>query len=95
MQQDIMQSPAHYDPNQLLDALIAHLNLKNDAALSNVLHVARPILASIRQRSLGISAWLLLRMSEISNLSIADLRRMMGDQRTRMRVATARIRRHG
>lgn len=88
-----MHCPAQYDPNQLLDALIAHLNLKNDAALSNALHVARPILASIRQRSLGVGAWLLLRMSEISNLSIADLRQMMGDQRTRMRVATARTRR--
>ena len=92
MQQNVMHAPAQYDPNQLLDALIAHLNLKNDAALSNALNVARPVLAAIRQRSTGVGAWLLLRMSEISNLSIADLRRIMGDQRARMRVATSRIR---
>lgn len=94
---DIMQipfpmPPANYDPNQLLDALLARLNLKNDAALSRALDVARPVLASIRQRSLGIGAWLLVRMAEISDLSIADLRRLMGDQRARLRVPTRRMR---
>ena len=31
-----------YDPNRLLDTLIQHLNLKNDAALSRALEVAPP-----------------------------------------------------
>ena len=73
--------------------MLARLELKNDAALSRVLDVARPVIASIRQRSLGIGAWLLLRMAEASNLSIADLRSLMGDQRTRLRVATGPLRR--
>ena len=90
---DFPPPPATYDPNQLFDALIKHLDLKNDAALSRALDVARPVITRIRQRSLGIGAWLLLRMAEISNLSIADLRKLMGDQRARLRVATARIRR--
>ena len=89
-----MNTPAsHYDPNQLLDALLARLELKNDAALSRALDVARPVLFSIRQRSLGVGAWLLLRMAEVSNLSVADLRSLMGDQRARLRVATGPMRR--
>ncbi len=84
---------AKYDPNPLLDALIARLNLKNDAALCHALDIARPILAQIRHRALGIGAWLLQRMSEVSKLSIAELRRMMGDQRSRLRVAVARTKR--
>ena len=82
-----------YNPNQLLDALLQRLNLKNDAALSHALDVARPVLANIRKGSLGIGVWLLQRMAEISNLSIADLRRLMGDQRSRLRVATALLHR--
>lgn len=84
---------SHYDPNHLLDVLLARLELKNDAALSRVLDVARPVLVSIREQSLGVGAWLLLRMAEASNLSIADLRRLMGDQRARLRVATGPVRR--
>ena len=88
-----LRSPAViYNPNQLLDALLKRLNLKNDAALSHALDVARPVLANIRKGSLGIGVWLLQRMAEISNLSIAELRRLMGDQRTRLRVATACLR---
>lgn len=86
-------SPATYDPNQLLDMLLVQLGLKNDAALSRVLDVARPVLTGIRLGTLGVGAWLLIRISEVSGLSIADLRRVMGDQRQRLRVATARARR--
>ena len=37
-----------YDPNRLLDTLIRHLNLKNDAALSRALEVAPPVISKIR-----------------------------------------------
>jgi hypothetical protein len=83
--------PSHYDPNQLFDTLISRLNLKNDAGLSRALNVARPVIASIRQGVLGIGAWMLLRMAEISQLSITDLRQLMGDQRTKLRVLAARV----
>lgn len=92
MQMEMTVPISQYDPNHLLDVLLARLELKNDAALSRALDVARPVLASIRQRSLGVGAWLLLRMAEASNLSIADLRSLMGDQRARLRVATGPIR---
>lgn len=94
MHMTLLPNPASYDPNQLLDMLLLRLNLKNDAALSRVLHVARPVLTGIRLGTLGVGAWLLIRISEVSGLSIADLRLMMGDQRQRLRVATALVRRN-
>ena len=90
--ENLMQNNA-YDPNNLVDSLLETLRLKNDAALSRLLDVARPVLTGIRLRTLGIGAWLLIRISEVSGLSIADLRRTMGDQRQRLRVATACTRR--
>ena len=50
----------------------------------------RPVLTGIRLGTLGVGAWLLIRISEVSGMSIDDLRRIMGDQRQRLRVATAR-----
>lgn len=89
------KTPLHYDPNPLLDALIQRLNLKDDAALCRLLDVARPVLVRIRARSQAIGAWLLQRMAEISDLSIAELRCLMGDQRVRLRVATGMRRKVG
>ena len=86
-------SSATYDPNLLLDVLLRQLGLKNDAALSRMLGVARPVLTGIRCGTVAVGAWLLVRISEVSGLSIADLRRLMGDQRLRLRVTSVRLRR--
>ena len=68
---------AEYDPNRLLDAIIARLRLKNDAALSRALEVAPPVISKIRHNTLPIGATLLLRMHEESNFSIRELRELM------------------
>ena len=68
---------AEYDPNRLLDAIIAKLRLKNDAALSRVLEVAPPVISKIRHNTLPIGATLLLRMHEESEFSIRELRELM------------------
>jgi hypothetical protein len=68
---------AEYDPNRVLDAIIARLRLKNDAALSRVLEVAPPVISKIRHRTLPIGATLLLRMHEESEFSIRELRELM------------------
>ncbi|RSZ56044.1 hypothetical protein HF313_09210 [Massilia atriviolacea] len=67
-----------YDPNAVLDAIIERLQLKNDAALSRALEVAPPVISKIRHRTLPIGATILLRMHEISDFSIRELRAMMG-----------------
>jgi hypothetical protein len=68
-----------YDPNNLLDALIEKLSLKNDAALSRALEVAPPVISKIRHRRLPVGASLLIRMQ--------DLRILMGDRRDKFRIS--------
>jgi hypothetical protein len=76
-----------YDPDQLLESLIGKLNLKNDAALSRALEVSPPVISKIRHRRLPVTASLLIRMHEVSNLSIKDLRNLMGDRRDKFRIS--------
>jgi hypothetical protein len=77
----------NYDPNNLLESLIEKLNLKNDAALSRALEVAPPLISKIRHRRLPVGASLLIRMHEVSDLSIRDLRHLMGDRRNKFRIS--------
>jgi plasmid maintenance system antidote protein VapI len=86
---DASQKPGQfqYDPNNLLESLIEKLNLKNDAALSRALEVAPPLISKIRHRRLPVGASLLIRMHEVSDLSIKDLRALMGDRRNKFRIS--------
>ncbi|MET3118854.1 hypothetical protein AAKU64_003089 [Undibacterium sp. GrIS 1.8] len=68
-----------YNPNHLFDTLIKQLHLKNDAALSQELGVSAPIISKIRHRRLPVGSSLLIRMHEVSGLSIKELRCLMGD----------------
>lgn len=79
-------SEINYDPDNLLNTIIKKLSLKNDAALSRVLEVAPPVVSKIRHRRLPIGASLLIRMYEVSDVSIKDLRALMGDRRAKFRV---------
>jgi hypothetical protein len=83
---DLKSEDFNYDPNNLLDTLIKQLNLKNDAALSRSLEVAPPVISKIRHRHLPVGASLLIRMHEISDVSIKDLRALMGDRRDKFRL---------
>ena len=76
-----------YDPNNLLDSLIEKLHLKNDAALSRALEVAPPVISKIRHRRLPVGASLLIRMHEVSNLTIRELRVLMGARREKFRIS--------
>jgi hypothetical protein len=76
-----LSEQATYDPNHLLDALIEKLQLKNDAALAHLLEVGPPVLSYIRHRRLPIGPMMLIRMHEVSGLSIRELRVLMGDHR--------------
>ncbi|MGI4847949.1 MAG: hypothetical protein ACRYGK_07410 [Janthinobacterium lividum] len=79
--------PLEYDPDQLLASLLVKLNLKNDAALSRALEVAPPVISKIRHRRLPVGASMLIRMHEVTDLSIRDLRGLMGDRRKRFRIS--------
>jgi hypothetical protein len=87
MEHDTMQSIQRYDPDQLLASLIGKLNLKNDAALSRALEVSPPVISKIRHRRLPVTASLLIRMHEVSALTISELRGLMGDRRGKFRIS--------
>ena len=76
-----------YNPDHLLEALIQRLHLKNDAALSRALEVAPPVISKIRHRRLPVGASLLIRMHEVSEMSISELRELMGDRRGKYRIS--------
>ncbi|MES2932300.1 MAG: hypothetical protein V4805_02270 [Pseudomonadota bacterium] len=76
-----------YDPDRLLDSLRNKLRLKNDAALSRALEVAPPVISKIRHRRLPVGGTLLIRMHEVSELSIKELRTLMGDRREKFRMS--------
>ena len=79
---------AIYNPDRLLDAIIAKLKLKNDAALSRALEVAPPVISKIRHRTLPVGATILLRMHEVSDFSIRELKALMGSP-DRMKAPSA------
>jgi hypothetical protein len=84
-----LTSQVTYNPDNLLDSLIERLNLKNDAALSRALEVAPPVISKIRHRRLPVGASMLIRMHEVSNMDIRELRELMGDRRTKYRLSDA------
>lgn len=75
-----------YDPNHLLDTIIEHLELRNDAALSRVLGVEAPMISKIRHRRVPVGASFLIRIHEVTDISILELRALMGDQRKCFRI---------
>jgi hypothetical protein len=78
-----------YNPNKLLDAMLEKLELKNDAALSRALEIAPPLISKIRHRRLPVGASMLIRMHEVSNLSVMELRELLGDRRAKFRISSA------
>lgn len=75
-----------YDPNKLIDFLRAELKCGTDSALASKLEVAPPIISKVRHRKLPIGAGLLIRMHEETEISIHDLRNLMGDRRKKFRM---------
>lgn len=84
-----------YNPNKFLDTMRENLRLKNDAALSRTLEVGPPVISKIRHGRLPVGGALLIRMHEVTGLSIADLRFSLGDRRTKFRVSDAQGRPRG
>jgi hypothetical protein len=89
MANQTIDSQESYNPNNLLDTLIQKLSLKNDAALSRALEVAPPVISKIRHRRLPVGASMLIRMHEVSAMSVRELRDLMGDRRQKYRLSDA------
>lgn len=78
-----------YDPARLFDTVRQRLQLHSDKALAKALKIAPPLLANLRQRVLPVSGSLLLRIQDVSGIAVAELQRVLGDRRRRMRLALA------
>jgi hypothetical protein len=70
-----------------LDALIEKLRLKNDVALSRMLSVTPTIISKIRHRRMPVGGAILIRMHEESELTITELRALLGDRRKKFRIS--------
>jgi len=76
-----------YNPNHLLDALMQHLGISSDGALSRRLKIARDVIANIRRGTVPVCASMLLWMQEASGIDVNELRRLMGDRRAKYRLS--------
>jgi transcriptional regulator with XRE-family HTH domain len=65
------------DANGLLDALLQRYGLKNDAALCRVLDVQPCLMSKIRHGKQRISADMMLRIHEVFDMPIAEMRTLM------------------
>jgi len=79
-----------YDPELLLNALLASMHLTEDAELAKRLRMDKRLLGQIRMRRLQISGSMLMLMQEASGITIAELRRILGDRRGTSRMACKR-----
>lgn len=75
-----------YDPNNLIDAVTQKLALKNDAAVARALKVETPIIEKVRSNNLPLGGYLLMRLREVTGLSVTDLQDLMGDRRRKFRM---------
>ena len=72
-----------YTPNHMLDTLMEKLGVKSDAALARALNVPPSTISKVRHKQVGVNSTLLLAAHEATELSIRELRLLMGDIHTR------------
>jgi len=77
---------AGYAPGRLLDAIKARLKLKTDSDLSRYLEVGAPLVSKMRSSRCGLSAGFLIRAQEACGFEIAEMRRLCGDRRAKIRI---------
>lgn len=76
-----------YDPNRLLDAVKEAMKLESDLALAELLDVPHVVISQIRHRGYPMAPSILIRIHEVSSLSIREMREIIGDRRKRVRTS--------
>jgi hypothetical protein len=67
-----------YDPNALFDSLITIYKLRNDSALAKMLGVGAPVICKARNKTSSITGELLIRIWDITGITVDELRAMAG-----------------
>ena len=75
-----------YNPELLLNELMDRMHLKEDAELAKRLRMDKRLLGQIRERRLQVSGSMLMQMQEATGITIAELRRILGDRRSKSRM---------
>lgn len=78
-----------YSPERLLDDLKARFSLNSDSKLAKKLSVSPAVISRIRHRQSTISGTLLIRIHELTNATVSEVRNLMGDRRRQLRVSTS------
>ncbi|MES2536144.1 MAG: hypothetical protein V4632_09760 [Pseudomonadota bacterium] len=76
-----------YDTSHLFDSVLDQLNLPDDAALSDLLGVAPSVISDIRHMQLPLEPAMLIRIHELTGISIIGLRNILGDRRRKLRFS--------
>jgi hypothetical protein len=76
-----------YDSNHLLDSILDRLQLPDDTALCEALDVDESVISDLRELRREVDAALLIRMHELTDISIVGLRNILGDRRRKARFA--------
>ncbi len=76
-----------YSPAHLLNEISRLLSVRNDSQLANRLDVTCTRLSRVRNGHTPLTAALLIRMHEVTELDIATLLRLLGDRRGRFRIS--------
>lgn len=77
----VQRDNPHYDPEMLLDTIMRLLGARNDRQLATMLDVTPPQICKIRKRRLSVTPALLISMHEETDLTMRQLRALMGDYR--------------
>jgi hypothetical protein len=72
-----------YTPNHLLDILMDLLGAKSDAALARKLDVPPSTISKVRHKQVAVNSDLLLAAHELTEISIRELRDLMGDTKSK------------
>jgi hypothetical protein len=75
---DAVTGAAGCNHGPMLDALMLSLKVTTDADLSRKLMVPPPVISKLRNNKIGVSAGLLVRIHDVTGMSINKVRTMMG-----------------
>lgn len=78
-----------YDPNRLLDSLAAWMNVSGDKTLSRKLGLSTGVLRNLRCGRVSMRPSILVAMADCAGRSVEELRRVLGDRRSKARMVCA------
>lgn len=80
-----------YNPSNLFDSLCRRYGAKTDVQLAILLGVGSPVICKMRRRVVPVSGSLLIRIHEITGISIHELKETMGDRRSKQRASKSKF----